>query len=68
MSSHKIIVSGQAQEVRTNKYSPSTWRAAGYANGQYFEGVGLTEESAVRSWREHANYRLCAMPTLLKRS
>ena len=68
MSNHKIIVSGQAQEVRTNKFSTSTWRAAGYANGQYFEGVGLTEESAVRSWHEHAKYRLSASPYLTKRS
>jgi|HubBroStandDraft_2_1064218.scaffolds.fasta_scaffold553212_1 hypothetical protein len=58
MSSYKVIVSGQMREVRTNKFSTSTWRAAGYTNGAYFEGVGLTEASAVRSWRDRANHKL----------
>jgi hypothetical protein len=64
MSSHKVIISGQMREVRTNKFSTSTWRAAGYANGQYFEGVGQTEACAVRSWRQRANYRSPAAPRL----
>ena len=54
MSKNDIVVSGQKCLVRTNQFSRSTWRAAGYANGRYFEATGATEESAVRSWHAHA--------------
>ena len=65
MSSYKVIVSGEMREIRTNRFSTSTWRATGYTNGHYFEGVGLTEASAVRSWRERANYGLPPVSRLL---
>ena len=57
MSAQTVRVWGKEYEVKADRLSPSVWRATGNYMGELHSVQDRTERSAVKRWREWAEYR-----------
>ena len=54
---YTVIVWGEPQEVTARKVSKSRWVASGTYTGEFKQTKDATEGSAVKRWREWADYK-----------
>jgi hypothetical protein len=54
---YTVIVWGEPQEVTVHKVSKSRWVASGTYMGDFKQTKDATEGSAVKRWREWAEYK-----------
>jgi len=57
MSQHRLMIRGGLYVVTAERLSPSVWRATGTYMGETHQAQDRREITAVKRWREWAEYK-----------